>query len=94
MIKAIRTLAGIILFVALLVYSLAFATSNSETLTLDFMLGGGFELPVSVWLLVFFVVGALLGSLVSGLLSAWRGSKIRRLNRDLNDMREKLAKLK
>lgn len=93
MVKALRMLSGILIFLVLLVYSLAFASRNASPLSLDFLLGQGFSLPATVWLVLFLLLGCLLGFLLSGWMSLARRNEVRKLKKELSSCQKKLERL-
>lgn len=93
MVKALRMLAGILIFLILLVYSLAFASRNASSLSLDFLLGQIISLPATVWLVLFLLLGCLLGFLLSGWMSLARRHETRKLKKELSSCQKKLERL-
>lgn len=63
--KLQQILAGI-LFLAILVYALAFAVRNDQPVEIDFLFAAPVSLPVSLWFGLILCLGAALG-LLSGL---------------------------
>lgn len=91
--KKLKLVLSVLLFVLVLAYAFAFSAHNSNHIELDFLIGKSFSLPVSIWLGVMLIIGALAG-LMSGLISAARYRlKLRQLRKELADTKQRLNKL-
>lgn len=59
--KKLKLIFTLVFFIALLVYTLAFAARNGESLSVDFLFLEPIALPASLWLGLMLVLGAVLG---------------------------------
>ncbi|MFY9180230.1 MAG: lipopolysaccharide assembly protein LapA domain-containing protein [Venatoribacter sp.] len=85
--KKFKTLLSLVVFIAVLAYALAFAARNSQTLSLDFIVGESVAWPTSLWLGGALLVGALLGFFSGMFIYTKQKLEIRRLRKELNNAR-------
>ena len=64
--KKLKQFLASLIFLAILIYALAFAVRNDQPLEIDFLFAAPISLPVSLWLGLTLCLGAALG-LLSGL---------------------------
>lgn len=91
--KQIRLVLSIAVFLVVLAYTLAFAAHNSESVRINFLAGLQVEMPLAVWLGVFFTTGALLVWLIAGVTNASQKMKQRKLQKDLEEARRRLDRV-
>ena len=83
--KKLKTGLSIIFFFILIIYTIAFAAKNNQPLALELFFIDSVELPVSLWLGVVLVIGAILGFASNMVLYAKQKLTIRRLKKELSN---------
>lgn len=91
--KTLKAGLSVVLFVAVLAYTLAFAAQNNLQLELDFLLGSPVAMPVSLWLGATLFFGALVGLLSGVVINARQKLQLHRLRKELADTKQRLNKL-
>lgn len=91
--KKLKTGLSIVIFLLVLAYALAFSAHNSQALALNFLVGLPVSWPAALWLGMALLVGAVLGFISSFTLLARQKLQLRRLNKELNDTKQRLNKL-
>jgi len=91
--KALKLAISVLLLLVVLAYTLAFAAHNSADVTVNFLAGATLTLPLAIWIGLFISVGALTAWLVGGLTSTVRQLKLRKLQKELKQARQRLDKV-
>jgi lipopolysaccharide assembly protein A len=90
----LRRIATVLLLAIVLAAGLLFSLQNADTVPVDLLVYQTVERPVSVWLLVAFALGGLVGLVVgSAALVRVQASRLR-LRRQLETCEKELAQLK
>ena len=82
--KKIKTVLSVVFFVVLIIYTVAFAAKNNQVLALELFFVDPIELPVSIWMGLMLIVGAILGFASNMLLFTKQKMTIRRLKTELS----------
>lgn len=81
----LKTGLSIAFFIILIIYTIAFAAKNNQSLALELFFINTVELPVSLWLGLALIVGVLLGFSSNMVLYAKQKLTIRRLKKELSN---------
>lgn len=88
--KQIKLILSVVFFVLVLAYTLTFAAHNSDSVSVNFLLGLEVSMPLALWVGIFIAVGALLTWLITGLAHTAQNIKLKRLQKELEDAKRRL----
>ncbi|MCD8523215.1 MAG: lipopolysaccharide assembly protein LapA domain-containing protein [Saccharospirillaceae bacterium] len=91
--KTLKVGLSVVLFIVVLAYTLAFAAQNSLLVELNFLLGSPVTLPLSLWLGVVLLLGAIVGVFSGVVINARQKLQLRQLRKELADTKQRLNKL-
>lgn len=90
--RFLKRLIAFLLLALVLIFGMLFAVQNTSTVPLDLLIVQFEEQRVSIWLLLAFVLGGLIGVLVSSVAIVRLKSQLMLLNRKLEKSEKALVK--
>ena len=91
--KTLKVGLSVVLFIAVLAYTLAFAAQNSLLVELNFLIGSPIAMPISLWMGAVLLLGAVAGLLSGIVINARQKLQLRQLRKELTDTKQRLNKL-
>lgn len=91
--KTFKLAISLIALLIILIYSIAFASSNNHEVTVDFLVGLSLSLPVSIWLMMSFATGLLISISVGLLIRTSYRLKIKKYQKELSTAQQRLNKI-
>lgn len=91
--KQIKLILSIAVFLVVLAYTLAFAAHNSGSISINFLAGFGFSMPLALWLGIFFLAGALLTWVLTGFSNTAQKLKLRKLQKELEEAKRRVDRV-
>jgi putative membrane protein len=91
-VRFLKRLIAFLLLALVLIFGMLFAVQNTSTVPLDLLIVQFEEQRVSIWLLLAFVLGGLIGVLVSSVAIVRLKSQLMLLNRKLEKSEKALVK--
>lgn len=88
-----KRVTALLLALVIIVIGLSFAMLNPNPVALDFYFGA-LTLPLSLWLVIAFALGVLLGLSVMAVVVLRQRWALARLRRDVDSTREELSELR
>lgn len=91
--KQLKLIFIILICLVLLSYAVAFAAHNKDQVTINFLIGFQVTIPIAVWSGLVFSVGVLSVWLLGGISAAAQKLRLRKLQKELEEVKRRLEKV-